>query len=241
MTQEMDVDSADSNPILTASSPSAPPPRDTVDPMDLPDDTISDPMTMESTTNPIAISSNPDSAGAKKRTRTSKNPTTPPIDSIPSVPADSMPGRKRAKKTSGGIGTSSSHSDVDTDAVEVNEADVGSDEEGGGIPVMASTAKLLTFPMSRVKTVMKEDEDVNMVATDAVVLMSMVTQLFLEKLTKDAWYYADSANRKTIAYKDVVSAVQHREELEFLEDVMLPLPAPTRKIVNAKPRSTTED
>ncbi|KAJ3094245.1 hypothetical protein HDU96_001768 [Phlyctochytrium bullatum] len=63
--------------------------------------------------------------------------------------------------------------------------------------------KILSFPVPRVKAVMKEDPEVMQVASDAAVLMSLATELFLEKLTKDAWAYTTKADRKTIAYKDL--------------------------------------
>ncbi|KAI8845431.1 hypothetical protein BC829DRAFT_399659 [Chytridium lagenaria] len=64
-------------------------------------------------------------------------------------------------------------------------------------------------------------------------------QMFLEKLTRDSWVYTANADRKTIAYRDVANAVQHRHELEFLEDV-IPVTVTLRRALEEKARLAVE-
>ncbi|KAG0347327.1 hypothetical protein BG004_007984 [Podila humilis] len=76
------------------------------------------------------------------------------------------------------------------------------------------------LPVARVKRIIKEDKDINMVSNDAVFLISMATELFLESFTAKAFNLAKMEKRKTIAYKDLATAVTQHDSLEFLQDVI---------------------
>ncbi|KAF8974851.1 hypothetical protein BGZ52_009527, partial [Haplosporangium bisporale] len=71
-------------------------------------------------------------------------------------------------------------------------------------PSYAGKAKGVTqLPVARVKRIIKEDKDITMVSNDAVFLISMATELFLESFTTKAFNLAKMEKRKTIAYKDL--------------------------------------
>jgi histone H3/H4 len=67
-----------------------------------------------------------------------------------------------------------------------------------------------TLPISRVKAIMRQDEDVQAVSGDAVFAMSVAAEAFLEILIKESYQYTFKESRKTVNYKDV------GESLSFL-------------------------
>ncbi|KAG0216495.1 hypothetical protein BGX28_000009 [Mortierella sp. GBA30] len=70
--------------------------------------------------------------------------------------------------------------------------------------VYTGTAKGVTqLPAARVKRIIKEDKDVQMVSNDAVFLISVATELFLESFTTKAFNLAKLDKRKTVSYKDL--------------------------------------
>ncbi|KAF8937849.1 hypothetical protein BGZ58_002057 [Dissophora ornata] len=75
---------------------------------------------------------------------------------------------------------------------------------GSGSSVYTGTAKGVTvLPVARVKRIIKEDKDVQMVSNDAVFLISLATELFLESFTSKAYNLAKMEKRKTVSYKDL--------------------------------------
>mmetsp|Transcript_15959 Transcript_15959/g.19430 ORF Transcript_15959/g.19430 Transcript_15959/m.19430 type:complete len:82 (+) Transcript_15959:318-563(+) len=71
---------------------------------------------------------------------------------------------------------------------------------------------------------MKIDGDVNQVANDAIILVAKATELFMEKLTKDAHDIATANGRKIINYNDLVNARELDSELHFMEPILPPRP-----------------
>ncbi|KAK3847641.1 MAG: histone-fold-containing protein [Linnemannia gamsii] len=85
----------------------------------------------------------------------------------------------------------------------------------------SGTAEGVTqLPVARVKRIIKEDKDVQMVSNDAVFLISLATELFLESFTTKAFNLAKIEKRKTVSYKDLATAVTQHDSLEFLQDVI---------------------
>jgi histone H3/H4 len=60
-----------------------------------------------------------------------------------------------------------------------------------------------SFPQARVKNIMRQDKEVHLVATDAVYVVSVATELFLEILGRESFAFTNQEGRKTISYKDV--------------------------------------
>ncbi|KAF9115002.1 hypothetical protein BGX27_009221 [Mortierella sp. AM989] len=104
---------------------------------------------------------------------------------------------------------------------------------GSGLKPYTGAAKGVTqLPAARVKRIIKEDRDVQMVSNDAVFLISMATELFLEGFTAKAFNLAKIEKRKTVSYKDLATAVTQHDSLEFLQDVVpktMPLTAALEK------------
>jgi DNA polymerase epsilon subunit 4 len=82
-----------------------------------------------------------------------------------------------------------------------------------------SPVKKINFPAAKIKAIMKADDEVAMISSDAVLAMSAATELFLQELADAAWKHTSRDSRKTILYKDVANAVESSIEFEFLNDV----------------------
>lgn len=84
---------------------------------------------------------------------------------------------------------------------------------------MESPAKKINFPVAKIKTIMKADDEVANISSDAVLVMAAATELFLQELADASWKNTAKEARKTILYKDVSKAVDGSVEFEFLNDV----------------------
>ena len=58
------------------------------------------------------------------------------------------------------------------------------------------------FPLARIKKIMKADKDVNLVSAEAVNLVSVATELFVDILVKKASEISQNEKRRTILYRD---------------------------------------
>ncbi|ORZ03430.1 histone-fold-containing protein [Syncephalastrum racemosum] len=76
------------------------------------------------------------------------------------------------------------------------------------------------LPIARVKRVIKDDKDVNLINNEATFCVTAATELFMEYLVSEGLNRARKDKRKTIFYKDLASAVSSIEQFEFLEDVI---------------------
>ena len=68
---------------------------------------------------------------------------------------------------------------------------------------MESPSKKINFPAARIKAIMKADDEVSMISSDAVLAMSAATELFLQEFASSAWKFTSADSRKTVLYKDV--------------------------------------
>ncbi|KAJ3056530.1 hypothetical protein HK102_011186, partial [Quaeritorhiza haematococci] len=96
-----------------------------------------------------------------------------------------------------------------------------------------SSATATTFPQARVKKIMKEDKEVVAVGTDAVFLVALATEKFVEMVSRKAYQFTKQDNRKGVSYKDLSKAIRDVDQLEFLSDV-IPTPIPFKKALERK-------
>ena len=59
------------------------------------------------------------------------------------------------------------------------------------------------LPLARIKKIMKSDEDVRMISSEAPILFALACQMFITELTHRAAYHAKLANRKTLQRVDI--------------------------------------
>jgi histone H3/H4 len=76
------------------------------------------------------------------------------------------------------------------------------------------------IPRARVKRIMKADEDVKQIKPEAVVLVTKATEMFVGLFVKDAFKQSVKEKRKGLQYKDMATAVQEEEHLDFLMDIV---------------------
>ncbi|GAM26591.1 hypothetical protein SAMD00019534_097660 [Acytostelium subglobosum LB1] len=77
------------------------------------------------------------------------------------------------------------------------------------------------LPVARIKRIMRTDKDVKLISSDASLLITKSTELFLEYLAKEA-FKKTTGKRKLLSYKELSSAVKEIEALEFLADIIPP-------------------
>eukprot|EP00297_Palpitomonas_bilix_P011238 CAMPEP_0113886008 /NCGR_PEP_ID=MMETSP0780_2-20120614/11277_1 /TAXON_ID=652834 /ORGANISM="Palpitomonas bilix" /LENGTH=268 /DNA_ID=CAMNT_0000874097 /DNA_START=982 /DNA_END=1788 /DNA_ORIENTATION=- /assembly_acc=CAM_ASM_000599 len=76
------------------------------------------------------------------------------------------------------------------------------------------------FPLARIKKIMKADEDVRTISSEAPVLFAKACELFILELTLRAWVHTDEAKRRTLQRNDVAMAICRTDVFDFLIDVM---------------------
>ncbi|KAJ1020694.1 hypothetical protein NDA16_004086 [Ustilago loliicola] len=96
-----------------------------------------------------------------------------------------------------------------------------------------STRGTSVFPTARVSKIIKADRDVDICSKEATFLISIATEIFIKKLTDQAYTNARLDKRKHIFYKDLSRAVQQTESLEFLKDV-IPTPIALSSALQAR-------
>ncbi|KAL1991160.1 hypothetical protein VTN49DRAFT_5664 [Thermomyces lanuginosus] len=87
------------------------------------------------------------------------------------------------------------------------------EEEGTGQTVV---------PISRIKRIIQQDEDIVQCSNKATFLIAMATELFIQYLAEQGYNVVKSERkpRKTLQYKDLATAVSRIDNLEFLADVI---------------------
>jgi nuclear transcription factor Y, gamma len=74
------------------------------------------------------------------------------------------------------------------------------------------------LPLARIKKIMKLDEDVRMISSEAPVLFAKACELFILEVSLRAWAYSEANKRRTLQQSDLVHAIcNHENEVfEFL-------------------------
>ncbi|RNA42488.1 DNA polymerase epsilon subunit 4 [Brachionus plicatilis] len=79
------------------------------------------------------------------------------------------------------------------------------------------TTRPCQLALSRIKTIMKLDPELNLTSKDSVFLIAKATELFIEFLSKEAYKFTSQGARKTIQRKDIDQAVNSVDSLCFLD------------------------
>jgi DNA polymerase epsilon subunit 4 len=87
------------------------------------------------------------------------------------------------------------------------------------------------LPLSKIKKIISQDEDVEKCSTNAAFIICLATEMFIQHMTKEAHNNArvERKPRKNIQYQDLANAVAHHDNLQFLEDT-IPRAVPYKKI-----------
>ncbi|KAL6978124.1 hypothetical protein U1Q18_045889, partial [Sarracenia purpurea var. burkii] len=76
------------------------------------------------------------------------------------------------------------------------------------------------LPLSRIKKIMKSDEEVKMISADTPILFSKACELFVLELTVRAWLHTEQNRRRTLQRSDIARAIRNDDLLDFLVDVV---------------------
>ncbi|KAL0884592.1 hypothetical protein Bca101_008573 [Brassica carinata] len=85
---------------------------------------------------------------------------------------------------------------------------------GGGV----EDAKMIRFPMNRIRRIMRSDNSAPQIMQDAVFLVNKATELFIERFSEEAYESSVQDKKKFIHYKHLSSVVSNKERYEFLAD-----------------------
>lgn len=80
--------------------------------------------------------------------------------------------------------------------------------------------RLCQLPLSRIKSIMKLDPELNLVSSDSVFLMSKVTEMFIKSLVRESFVFVEQGKKKTVQKKDVDLAINAVDALMFLEGAL---------------------
>ncbi|MQL81628.1 hypothetical protein Taro_014100 [Colocasia esculenta] len=76
------------------------------------------------------------------------------------------------------------------------------------------------LPLARIKKIMKADEDVRMVASEALVLFARACEIFILELTLRAWSHTEENKRRTLQKNDLAVAITRTDVFDFLVDIV---------------------
>ncbi|GJS75258.1 chromatin accessibility complex protein 1 [Tanacetum coccineum] len=98
-----------------------------------------------------------------------------------------------------------------------------------------------TFPTGRIKRIMKLDNEINKINSEALFLISNSTELFVKFLAEKSSQVAIEKKRKTIKLEHIRVAVKrHQPTADFLLD-SLPVPAPVESKTEQVKRKIDEN
>ncbi|OTB13169.1 hypothetical protein K445DRAFT_14154 [Daldinia sp. EC12] len=98
------------------------------------------------------------------------------------------------------------------------------------IPPRKEVTGQTQLPLSRVKKIVAQDQDINICSNNAAFVITLATEMFIQYLAGESFTMAKLGKpRRNIQYKDLAAAVSHHDNLEFLEDV-IPKTAPYKQI-----------
>ncbi|KAI1775379.1 histone-fold-containing protein [Hypoxylon cercidicola] len=99
------------------------------------------------------------------------------------------------------------------------------------IPPRKEVTGQTQLPLSRVKKIIAQDQDINICSNNAAFVITLATEMFIQYLSQESLNMAraDRKPRRNIQYKDLAGAVVHTDNLEFLADI-IPKTVPYKQI-----------
>ncbi|XP_052873608.1 nuclear transcription factor Y subunit gamma isoform X2 [Anopheles cruzii] len=76
------------------------------------------------------------------------------------------------------------------------------------------------LPLARIKKIMKLDEDVKMISSDAPLLFAKAIEIFIHELTLRAWLHTEHNKRRTLQRSDIAMAISKYDQFDFLIDIV---------------------
>ncbi|KAI1209574.1 histone-fold-containing protein [Annulohypoxylon truncatum] len=99
------------------------------------------------------------------------------------------------------------------------------------IPPRKEVTGQTQLPLSRVKKIVAQDQDIGICSNNAAFVITLATEMFIQYLASEGFNMArmERKPRRNIQYKDLASAVAAKENLEFLEDIV-PKTVPYKRV-----------
>ncbi|GAW18614.1 hypothetical protein ANO14919_080920 [Xylariales sp. No.14919] len=99
------------------------------------------------------------------------------------------------------------------------------------IPPRKEVTGQAQLPLSRVKKIIAQDQDINICSNNAAFVITLATEMFIQYLASEGLNMAklERKPRRNIQYKDLANAVSHQDNLQFLEDI-IPKTVPYKQI-----------
>lgn len=76
------------------------------------------------------------------------------------------------------------------------------------------------LPLTRIKNIMKSDEDVRMIRAEAPRLLAKACELFILELTIRSWAFSEKNKRRNLHKEDVQAAVRNTDIFDFLDGII---------------------
>ncbi|CAG9315081.1 unnamed protein product [Blepharisma stoltei] len=76
------------------------------------------------------------------------------------------------------------------------------------------------LPLSRVKKIMKSDEDVRMISAETPAVFGKACELFIIELTHRAWVHTQESKRKTLQRSDIVLCIYKTDVFDFMQQIV---------------------
>lgn len=107
---------------------------------------------------------------------------------------------------------------------EVDEVDIGNSMDTNllGEPISSTFAPPISFPIARLKKIIKADKRISTCNNDAATYMAAAAEVFLSELTKKADLICESDKRRTIQYKDIAQAIYEDKRLSPVLSEIVP-------------------
>ncbi|CAG0922181.1 unnamed protein product [Notodromas monacha] len=80
--------------------------------------------------------------------------------------------------------------------------------------------KLIQFPLSRVRALMKSDPEFQLASKEAVVIIAKAAEKFVASISEEAGRLMQQRKKKTLQPRDVAECIQNDPNLEFLDGAM---------------------
>ncbi|KAI1192242.1 histone-fold-containing protein [Nemania serpens] len=99
------------------------------------------------------------------------------------------------------------------------------------IPPRKEVTGQAQLPLSRVKKIIAQDQDIKLCSNNAAFVITLATEMFIQYLASEGLNMAklERKPRRNIQYKDIANAVSHQDNLQFLEDIV-PKTVPYKQI-----------
>ncbi|KAI0399542.1 hypothetical protein F4802DRAFT_34205 [Xylaria palmicola] len=99
------------------------------------------------------------------------------------------------------------------------------------IPPRKEVTGQAQLPLSRVKKIIAQDQDISICSNNAAFVITLATEMFIQYLAGEGLNMTklERKPRRNIQYKDLANAVSHQDNLQFLEDIV-PKTVPYKQI-----------